>query len=137
MKKKIEKEREYLQKFAGKHGLILEEKGECGFGRPCVGLLARGDNYVDYDPYDNELNRIWPAEDKVWPPKEVTDAYHKHNCFAVLAHDDDYGEALTQLGAWIRHLESQGEVYVDTYATGHIGLQAMFSGVTGYAIRVR
>jgi len=46
------------------------------------------------------------------PPKEVTDAYHKHDCLAVLGHGD---AAVIQLARWIKHMESQGTVTIEDY----------------------
>ena len=37
--------RSVLLAFAEKHGLIFEERGEVGFGRPCVGFTD-GTRYV-------------------------------------------------------------------------------------------
>jgi hypothetical protein len=130
--------KEKLLAFANKHQLILEEKGECGFGRPCVGFLSKGGiNYVDYNPssYDGYKD-IWEYDDRLCAPEGVK-AYHKHYCMAVLVTDDNYEEGLNQLLKWVEHLESQGEVEVVEYATGAVGVQAIISGITGYAIRFK
>lgn len=70
----------------------LQTKGEVGFGRPCVGVLY-GQTYVDYD---YELG--YPVNGGFWTPEN---AYHKHDCLAVLVHDEDYNSALDELYNWI------------------------------------
>ena len=55
-----EKHIENIDNFAKEHGVFFKQKGECGFGRPCVGLLSSEEgNYVDYNPtsdvYDDEV----------------------------------------------------------------------------------
>ncbi len=128
-----------LRDFAAKHNLTLEPRGEVGFGRPCVGFVGAGSNYVDYDPRmsGGDYEPIWPIDARLHPPEGTPDAYHKHDCLAVLVHGDDYDAALVQLAKWVDHLEAQGEVYVETYRTGAVGIQAMFSGTTGRAVRMR
>lgn len=128
---------ERLKDFAAKHDLILEQKGEVGFGRPCVGYLAKGGNYVDINPTDStHYNEIWERDERLYAPEGVQ-AYHKHDCMAVLVHDEKYDEALCQLLLWVVHLQSQGEVFTESFSTGATGMQAMISGVTGYAIRLK
>jgi len=124
-----------LKVFADKHGIIVQEEGECGFGRPCVGLIQKGSgNYVDYNPLDSiNYEPIYDEDDRFYAPDGVN-SYHKHNCFAVLVDDDNYGEGLTQLNKWIQHLESQGELEFVTFPTGATGLQALISGMTGSAL---
>lgn len=83
---------QYLKDFAFNLGegaqLVLE--GECGFGRECVGITCQG-NYVDYDP------------DCGVPCPE--DAYHKHECIAVLGRDQN---AICQLHDWCKAFEAAG-----------------------------
>lgn len=84
--------RNKLEQFALKHKLILEEAGEVGFGRPCVGFL-KGTGYVDYNATVHpDYKPAFPDDEYYEPP--VPDAYHKHDCLAVLVHDDDYDSAL-------------------------------------------
>lgn len=131
--------RALCQRFANQHKLIFEDKGEVGFGRPCVGFL-RGPGYVNYNPLnDRTYDYIWPRDLRLSPPTDTTDAYHKHDCLAVLALGDepDYETAIDQLAAWVTHLESQGEVEIAQYETGAHGLQAVISGVIGFAIRFK
>jgi hypothetical protein len=54
-----------------------------------------------------------------------------------LVHDENYDEAMRQLNIWINHLESLGELEIETYSTGADGMQAAFTGLVGYAIRVK
>jgi hypothetical protein len=126
-----------LIKFAEKHKIALETKGECGFGRPCVGFTS-GNGYVDFNPID--MVNYMPIEelqcDKIYPPDGV-DNYHKHDCLAVLVEDEDYEEGLRQLLSWVKHIEAQGSVEVKQYKTGATGLQAMVSGSFGTAIIVK
>jgi hypothetical protein len=123
-----------LQRFADEHGLTLVERGECGFGRPCVGL-TRNDNYIAFNPRDDNLQDIWPDDGRLYPPEGV-DNYHKHMCLAVLVHNDDYNEGLRQLNKWIVHLESQGKPFIDTYPLP-IHSAERFNSPVGYAIRLK
>lgn len=131
---------EELTEFATAHGLTLQQKGEVGFGRACVGLISPGSGYVDYNPrrMAGNFDELWPRDERLYAPAGV-ESYHKHDCFAVLCDDNEesYAAALDQLLAWVRHLKSQGDVYVERYSTGATGIQALMSGVTGYAIRLR
>ncbi len=134
-----------LQAFANKHKLILQDCGAVGFGRPCVGFET-GSSYIDYNPISRpNYDYHWGARDRrLDPPADKTpNAYHKHDCLAVLVQADDwenvpdtaYDTALEELLAWIEHLESQGALEVVDFPTGATGLQAVLSGVVGKAIR--
>lgn len=130
----VEVAREEIQKFANKHKLIFEDKGEVGFGRPCVGLTY-GNNYLNYNPMRHPDYKTVPGFEGEWLPKEgVPDAYHKHDCVAVLVSSDNYDEAIIQLGRWVRYLEAYG-VEVAEFKTGATGIQVLLSGVTGKALR--
>ncbi len=101
-----------IQAFANEHKLVFEDRGTCGFGRPCVGL-RHGDSYVDYNPYDEkDYSEQLPEffDERLSPPREVADSYHKHDCMAVLARGDEpnYDAAIKQLLAWIEHYEKIG-----------------------------
>jgi hypothetical protein len=78
----------FLRDWAAANKCALEDKGEVGFGRPCVGIMY-GSSYVDWD-YATMPSRSVPV-----------DAYHKHDCLAVLVHGDDYDAALEQLYTWV------------------------------------
>ena len=129
---------EYLEAFATKHNLKLKTKGEVGFGRPCVGFTdANGRGYIDHSPLNMQtFNEVWPQDDRLYSPPGV-EAYHKHQCLAVIVEDDNFDAGLDQLAEWMRHLESQGDVEVVEYATGAVGVQAMVSGTHGKAIRFK
>jgi hypothetical protein len=43
-----------LQRFANEHKLILEDEGQIGFGRPCVGFVKVG-SYIAYNPLGGEI----------------------------------------------------------------------------------
>lgn len=130
--KTIEECKLNIQEFANKHKLIFEDEGECGFGRECVGLLS-GSNYVDYNPTNSvDYNYIEEFYDKRFYEITPENAYHKHDCIAVLGRGDD---AIRELSDWVDRLNEIG-VKVEKYPTGATGLQAMISGVYGNAIRL-
>ena len=129
----IEDCRKVIQEFANRFKLIFEEEGQCGFGRECVGL-TNGNNYVDYNPTDS-VNCDYIKEfynDKFYDIAPA-DAYHKHNCLAVLGRGE---KSIRQLADWVDKLNEMGAV-VEKYATGATGLQAMISGTHNYAVRVK
>lgn len=126
-----------LQRFANEHKIILEDEGEVGFGRPCVGFI-KGDGYIDYNPTQHpDYEYVWEQDARLGPSNQIPNAYHKHHCMAVLVQGDDYDSALEELNEWVKHLEAQGEVYVTEYETGATGIQAVLSGLIGYAVRIR
>lgn len=90
----------WMKSWCKTQKLNLSLQGECGFGRPCVGVMAR-DIYPDYVWHDEKYNRIDP-NGEVWVPK---DAYHKHPCVAVLGWGED---AESQLYDWLRWFDSNG-----------------------------
>ena len=125
-----------LQRFANEHKLILEDCSTVGFGRPCVGFCKHG-NYVEYNPYYRSfLARVWPHDRRLLPPKSTPNAYYKHDCLCVLIHDGNYDAGLVELNSWVNNLESQGIVRIETYKTDADELQAIFSGLIGYAVRL-
>lgn len=129
--------REKIFAFANKHGILFVEKGECGFGRPCVGLNRGDGSWLDYNPLsDTTYGPIFPYDSRLCAPEGV-DAYHKHDCFAVLVSDDNYESAIDQLEKWIEHLEAQGELEVVSFKTGASGIQAIISGVNGKALKFK
>lgn len=126
-------DRERIQAFAEANDITFTARGECGFGRPCVGLLRAG-HYVSWRPFDRDTFETLSGfgQPEVAPPKEVVDAYHKDDCCAVLVHDGNYDEAIRQLALWVDALVA-ANAGVKEYKTGAQGLQAVFSGVTGLA----
>ena len=130
--KTIEEHKANIQEFANRFKLIFEDDGEVGFGRKCIGLTKES-NYVDYNPtqypyhdyvkefYDERLFDIVPEN-----------AYHKHNCLAVLGCDES---SIIQLSEWIDKLKELGAV-VEKYKTGATGMQALITGTENYAIKL-
>ena len=130
--KTIEEHKANIQEFANRFKLIFEDDGEVGFGRKCIGL-TNGSNYVDYNPtqfpdfdyveefYDERLFDIIPEN-----------AYHKHNCLAVLGNEET---SIIQLSEWIDKLKELGAV-VQKYKTGATGMQALFTGTENHAIKL-
>ena len=126
-----------LERFALKHKLVLQERGEVGFGRPCVGF-CHGDQYVNYNPHksDGDYKQIEKLYDNRHHQLTPEDAYHKHTCMAVLVHNENYDEALRQLGDWVEKLERIG-VEVIEFKTGAKGVQAIMTGLFGRALKLR
>jgi hypothetical protein len=89
---------------------VTYQRGEVGFGRQCVGFIHdESGSYVDlYEtdanwlPVDRDLERI------TRPAPDVPDAYHKHDCLAVLVHGEDLNSAVRQLHTWVEALRSDG-----------------------------
>lgn len=117
IKQKIMKNIEHNEKllwmlnWATKNNAALNLRGECGFSRECVGIMADG-IYPDYEWYDGDYERI-DDNGEVWVPD---DAYHKHPCVAVLGRGEI---AEAQLYDWLKwfddnnfHIET-GEVELD------------------------
>lgn len=129
----IAEARKTCEQFATTHKLIFEDEGECGFGRECVGFLAKGGNWLDFNPCRSGGDYEPIAElqcDAVAPPGNVEN-YHKHDCMAVIGRGD---EAIMGLARWVEKINAAGNVRVVEYATGATGVQAMISGIKGYAI---
>ena len=124
--------RKNIRDFANKHKLVFEDKGEVGFGRDCVGLLA-GRGYIDFNPINmGDYREIEEFSDNrllgIAPP----DAYHKHDCIAVLGRGE---KAIRQLSDWVDGLKKL-DVTIEDYSTGAVGMQAMMTGATGKCIKV-
>jgi hypothetical protein len=116
-----------MTEWASRFGCTIQVNGEVGFGRPCVGIL-HGQAYVDYD-----WDLFGPGGGAFWTPE---DAYHKHDCLAVLVYDDDYDKALEQLWEWVQymiaeHLGITTQVR-ETYNTDGVGraLELLMGGHT-------
>jgi len=99
-----------IRDYAGKNRTYLELKGEVGFSRECVGLL-HGTQYPSYswESIPGDYMSKWESTEEATPPPEVTDAYHKHDCLAVLGRGDS---AIRQLWYWVKKLEANGVVVV-------------------------
>jgi hypothetical protein len=93
--------------WASEQGCVLELDGEVGFGRPCVGVLYRT-GYVDTPGSGgNDYGEGRTEFDERMLAPEGVDAYHKHDCLAVLGHGD---EAIAGLLRWIEKLRRHGAV---------------------------
>jgi len=97
-------ETRYLAAWAERYGALLQTEGEVGFGRSCVGITKDG-TYPGYREYEHVEFALLHECPEAAPPAEVKDAYHKHDCLAVLGRGPDI---IHQLYAWVRHLEAQG-----------------------------
>lgn len=125
---------EICNQFAIKHKVIFIEKGTVGFGRPCVGFV-RGNNYLEYNPCDESTHEpLWPENQALLPPDTTPNAYHKHDCIAVLVEDDNYDAGKIELAEWARHIEAQGEVEIVSIDGGK---SAIFPGLPQSAIRLK
>lgn len=85
----------WMAVWCAKNGFQLELKGECGFGRECVGIVAE-DKYPDYHWYDTNPWKQLDNNGDVFVPEN---AYHKHECVAVLGRGE---EAEDQLYQWLK-----------------------------------
>lgn len=126
--------KEICEKFALKHKIIFDEEGECGIGRECVGFSS-GNSWIDHNPHNySDYKPLKKFACKAARPPAGIDAYHKHDCLAVLGH----GEAsVIQLAKWVKHMEKSGEVEIVEYPTGATGFQALFSGSIGRTVFIR
>lgn len=126
--------REICERFATKYKLVFDDAGECGFGRECVGI-RHGDDWVSHNPISlsGDYDQIPDLISDAYAPPGVN-AYHKHDCLAVLGRGP---EAIAQLATWIQALESRGTVEIVSYETGATGMQALLSGLTNKALVVR
>lgn len=121
-------------RFARDHHLKFVEIGEVGFGRPCVGF-TKGAGYVALNPHSSaNYEDLWSIDERLSAPRGVS-AYHKYDCLAMLVDGADYDAGVRGLYTWIRTLEAIGELETVAFETGATGLQAMFSGVVGVALR--
>jgi hypothetical protein len=98
----------YLAAWAERYGASLQLDGEVGFGRACVGVIKdntypgyREGEQLNAEPYWRLIHECPEAA----PPEGVENAYHKHDCLAVLGRGAD---AVHQLYLWVCHLEAQG-----------------------------
>lgn len=130
MNKTEEQYRANIQEFANKHKIVFDDEGETGFGRPCVGL-SHGDNWVAFNPTNSttygHIEEFYNEKlEEIQPPN----AYHKHDCLAVLGRGE---EAIKQLSDWVDALKELN-AEIKTYETGAEGLQALLTGLTGKCV---
>jgi hypothetical protein len=106
---------DFMQDWCNEHGVVLDRRGEIGFGRPCVGILHRnsylGYGWTGYDE-DPEVRKELYANEIIQEFRRIApeDAYHKDDYLAVLVHDDDYDKAAEQLYGWIKWIADHGWV---------------------------
>lgn len=117
-------------------------RGECGFGRPCVGINHDG-HWVDLGPpehiegpgYSMDIPSVLP---EAYPPEGVDDAYHKHDCLAVLVNPADYENiteaeyevAIRQLFIWVQHIDRAGYTIESQPRNNESALHAILHGAT-------
>jgi hypothetical protein len=108
-------EETFLRDWASRNKSIYENEGSCGFGRDCVGITS-GQVWIDLGPtvtkqFEGALASDTYEDQEIdgdaWPPEGVDDAYHKHDCLAVLGHGP---AAVHQLYLWVKNLDSHGFV---------------------------
>lgn len=102
---------EELRAIAHEWDCTLELDGEVGFGYECVGI-SRGSNYVDFSYlawyFDEPTQEAKQAMAALYSEIQGTApdrAYHKHECLAVLGHDD---ESQLQLYTWVKEIKRLG-----------------------------
>ena len=110
----IQEHEKNIMEFAEANGVIFDKEGECGFGRECVGLRKDG-NWIDFNPHNSETySTIEEYYDDKLHDIAPENAYHKHNCLAVLGRGD---EAIIELSEWVTKLREMGAKIVK-YNTG-------------------
>ncbi|HEU5429509.1 MAG TPA: hypothetical protein VFU74_21700 [Actinocrinis sp.] len=112
----------FLTNWATKHGATVTFNGECGFGRECVGILI-GSQYLDY----SHLWDLWGNDDSGWEMLwwAPEDAYHKHDCMAVLGRGP---AAVEQLYEWAKFLDGHGWTVTSEHRQPTGMIDAMFHG---------
>lgn len=91
----------WMLEYCSRMGMTLQLAGECGIGRECVGIIVDG-KYPEYRWYSPDYLDEIDKNGEVWTPK---DAYHKHECVAVLGR----GEAAeAQLYDWLKWFDKEG-----------------------------
>lgn len=122
----------YLHKFSKEHDITVSVKGECGFGRPCVGLIKTG--YISYNPYNHEERSYYRGYHKAFYNTRPENAYHKYNCFAVTTNGEDskeaYEFALIDLANWIKKLQVDYKISLVTYTQRTMDTITFFTGDT-------
>ncbi len=96
----------WMTAWAETHEVTLDLQGKCGFGRECVGILAKFDEhwcFPDFAWFDDNYKRLDDNGD-VWVPE---DAYHKHECLAVLGHGE---KSESQLYDWLKWFDDNNFV---------------------------
>lgn len=94
-----------IERLCKETGFSLSQ-GECGFGRPCLGILDRENNvWVSYAIYGKDLD--FEAQHKAEPAPH---AYHKGPYMAVLMEYEgvDLETATKELDDWCGRILEQG-----------------------------
>jgi len=129
-----------LNDFAIRHKVILEEKGTCGFGRPCVGFL-RDSHYIDLNPIsmgDGKFEYLKEFYCEDFRAPVGVNNYHKHDCLAVLVEDDNYKKGLKELLKWIENIESKHKIeIVDRQNEIKNPIQLAISGLSTPTLKVK
>lgn len=111
----------YITEWAARYRCSLQLNGEVGFGRDCVGVLNEG-TYIDLEEVKGR--EAYQPGGEWWQPG---DAYHEHDCLAVLGHDDD---ALAQLYAWVKWLDGHGYGVEIVYREPTSNIDLAFHGIS-------
>jgi len=95
--------RDWMALWCARNTAALALDGSVGFGRDCVGVLV-GDSYPDYIWHGDEAGdyKRLDGNGDVWTPD---DAYHKHDCVAVLGHGEGPEELLYH---WLKWFDDNG-----------------------------
>lgn len=106
---------------------VIITEGECGFGRPCVGV-SDGSKWVDWRATTGAPDyKPIPGEYDGWVPN---DAYHKHDCVAVLVHNDNAELAWIQLAAWLNAIILNGWTVLHETRTPADAIDALMGGMS-------
>ena len=116
--------------WAHKNKVVLELEGEVGLGRECVGILAEG-HYPDYQWYDADYSHRADNNGDVWIPDN---AYHKHECVAVLGRGE---VAEAQLYDWLKWFDDNNFKVEITPREIQKGIDPLFLMIQGmYNVRM-
>ena len=125
-----EEEITFLRNWAANNKAYFEDEGSVGFGRECVGIV-KGDEYPAYRHYEQvpppEYLQLVHECAEADPPDGVEDAYHKHDCLAVLGRGPS---AIHQLYVWVKHLEARDIVIGEIRRRQVDMVNLLFHGVT-------
>lgn len=88
---------QWMALWCARNSLRLELQGEVGFGRECVGVI-HGESYPDWRWYNEDYTECLSDKinGEIFRPE---DAYHKHDCVAVLGRGE---KAEAQLYDWLK-----------------------------------
>lgn len=103
----------FLTEWAARWGAHLTIAGTVGIGRECVGIV-QDSSYIDYSDLTTGA--------EFWTPE---DAYHKHDCVAVLGRGD---QAVAQLYDWVKWLDDHGYTVETVARNPSSGLEAILNG---------